>query len=71
MADKTQASYSKSVLTPSGLNGKTVTDVIVTKHGCVVAVEIKYSTGSQFIKEKQGVIEAGGTLDFGTGTVVQ
>jgi deoxyribose-phosphate aldolase len=50
------------------LSGKTVTDVVVTQHGIVTAIEIVYSTGSQFIKEKQGLVEVGGTLEWGTGT---
>jgi hypothetical protein len=70
MADKTQLIYSKSVLTPSALSSKTITDVFVHQHGSVVAVEVKFSGGSSFIKSKQGIIEAGGTIDFGTGTVV-
>jgi deoxyribose-phosphate aldolase len=47
-----------------------VTDVILTQHGSITAIEIVYSGGSQFIKEKQGVVEVGGTIEFGTGTVV-
>jgi hypothetical protein len=60
----------KSVLTPMGVSGKTITDVIVHQHGSVIAIEVLYAGGSQFVKFKQGVIEAGGTLDFGTGTIV-
>jgi hypothetical protein len=70
MATKLTATKSVSVLTPMGVNGKTVTDVIVTQHGSVIAVEVVYSGGSQFVKFKQGIIDAGGTLDFGTGTIV-
>jgi hypothetical protein len=70
MADKTQLAYSKSVLTPSGLSSKTITDVFVHQHGSVIAVEVKFSGGSQFIKFKQGIVDAGGTIDFGTGTIV-
>jgi hypothetical protein len=65
---KQECTRSKSVLTPSGLNGKTVTDVIVTQHGSVTCIEIVYSGGSQFIKEKQGLVEVGGTLEWNTGT---
>jgi hypothetical protein len=70
MATKLTATKSVSVLTPMGVNGKTITDVIVTQHGSVTAVEVVYSGGSQFVKFKQGIIDAGGTLDFGTGTIV-
>jgi hypothetical protein len=71
MANKTGAcSRTLSVLTPSGLSAKSVTDVILTQHGSITAIEIVYSGGSQFIKEKQGVVEVGGTIEFGTGTVV-
>lgn len=71
MADKkTACTKSVSVLTPSGLNAKSVTDVIVTIHGVVTAVEVVYSGGSQFIKMKQGQVDVGGTLEWGTGTLV-
>ncbi len=69
VSTKTQATTSVSVLTASGLSAKSVTDVIVTTHGAVVAIEIVYSGGSQFIKVRQGQVEAGGTLDWGTGTL--
>ena len=68
MAEKIQ---SKSVLTTSGLSAKTITDVIVTEHGSVTVVECVEAGGSHFIKFKQGVVEVGGTLEFGTGTVVK
>jgi hypothetical protein len=41
----------------------------VWKHGSVTVIEIAYSGGTSFIKERQGVIEYGGTADFGTGTI--
>lgn len=69
MADKkTACTKSVSVLAASGLSAKSVTDVVVTIHGAVTVIEIVYSTGSQFIKVKQGVVDVGGTLEFGTGT---
>jgi hypothetical protein len=67
-ATKQECTRYKSILTASGLSGKTVTDVIVTQHGIVTAIEIVYSGGSQFIKEKQGLVEVGGTLEWNTGT---
>ena len=70
MASKSQSTRSFSVLTASGLNGKTDTDVIVTQHGSVTAIEVVFSGGSVFIKERQGMVDVGGTLDFGTGTLV-
>ena len=70
MASKSQSTRSFSILTPSGLNGKTDTDVIVTQHGSVTAIEVVFSGGSVFIKERQDMVEVGGTLDFGTGTLV-
>jgi len=69
-ATKQEATRSKSALSASGLNGKTVTDVIVTQHGVVTAIEIVYSGGSQFVKERQGIVEAGGDMNWGTGTQV-
>lgn len=59
---------SASQLTPSGLSSKTVTDVFVHQHGSVNVVEIVFSGGSTFIKERQGLMEVGGTIDWGTGT---
>ena len=67
---KQECARSKSALTASGLSSKAVTDVIITQHGSVTCVEIVYSGGSQFIKTRQGVVEAGGTLEWGTGTPV-
>jgi len=57
----------KSVLSDSGLSGKTVTDITVEQHGSVTVIEVAYSGGSQFIKEKQGLVEIGGTIEWGTG----
>ena len=67
---KQDCTRSKSVLTASALAGKAVTDVIVTQHGSVNVIEIAYSGGSQFVKEKQGLVEVGGDLNWGTGTQV-
>lgn len=69
MATKQDSSRFKSVLSASGLSGKTVTDVIVTQHGSVTAIEVVFSGGSQFIKERQGMVEVGGDLNWGTGTL--
>lgn len=71
MADKkTACSKSVSVLTASGLSAKSVTDVIITWHGSVCAIEIVYSGGSQFVKVKNEVADVGGTLEWGSGTQV-
>lgn len=59
---------SASQLTASGLSSKTVTDVFCHQHGSVNVVEIVFSGGSTFIKERQGLMEVGGTIDWGTGT---
>lgn len=61
---------SASQLTASGLSGKTVTDVLITQHGSVTVIEIVYSTGSSMIKERCGLVEVGGDLNYGTGTQV-
>ena len=66
---KQECTRSKSVLAASGLSGKSVTDVIVTQHGSVTCIEVAFSGGSQFIKEKQGIVEIGGDLNWGTGTI--
>lgn len=59
---------SASLLTPSGLTSKTVTDVFIHQHGSVNCVEIVFSGGQCFVKERQGLMEVGGTIDWGTGT---
>ena len=59
---------SSSQLTTAGLSSKTVTDVFVHQHGSVTAVEIVFSGGSSFIKHRQGLVEVGGTIEWGTGT---
>ena len=59
---------SASLLTPSGLSSKTVTDVFIHQHGSVNVVEIVFSGGQCFVKERQGLMEIGGTIDWGTGT---
>lgn len=58
---------SASQLTNAGLSGKTVTDVLVHRHGSVMAFEIVFSGGSTFMKERNGHAEIGGTIDYGTG----
>ena len=70
MTSKAAVTKSVSVVSTAGLGSKTITDVIVTLHGSVTVVEVVEAGGSHFIKEKQGVIEVGGTNEFGTGTVV-
>jgi hypothetical protein len=67
---KQECTRSTSILAASGLSGKAVTDVIVTQHGSVNVIEIAYSGGSQFVKEKQGLVEVGGDLNWGTGVPV-
>lgn len=57
------------VLGPSGLNGKSITDVHISHAGNVTAIEISYSGGSTFLKVRQGQIEIGGTIEWGSGTV--
>jgi hypothetical protein len=59
---------SASLLTPSGLSAKAVTDVVLHQHGSVTCFEIVFSGGSTFLKDRQGLVEIGGTLDWGTGT---
>ena len=59
---------SASMLTPAGLSSKTVTDVFVHQHGSVTVIEIVFSGGSSFIKSRSGLVEVGGTLEWGTGT---
>jgi hypothetical protein len=65
---KQECTRSASILTASGLNAKAITDVIVTQHGIVTVIEVAFSGGSQFVKEKQGLVEVGGDLNWGTGT---
>lgn len=55
-------------LTPSGLSSKTVTNVFAHQHGSVNVFEIVFSGGQCFLKERQGLMEIGGTIEWGTGT---
>ena len=59
---------SASLLTASGLSGKTVTDVFVHQHGAVTVFEIVFSGGISFMKYRQNLAEVGGTIEWGTGT---
>jgi hypothetical protein len=61
----------KSVTTPMG-GAKTVSSMNVFQHGIVTCLEINYSdsTTYYFKVNNQGVVEAGGTLELGTGTAV-
>lgn len=59
----------KNILGDSGLSAKSITGAVVTVHGSVVAIELTYSGGSEFIKVKHGLVELGGTNEWGSGTV--
>lgn len=59
---------SASGLTASGLSAKSVTDVFAHQHGSTNVFEIVFSGGSTFLKERQGLMEIGGTIEWGTGT---
>jgi len=69
-ATKQECNRSVSALSKTALNGKSVTDVIVTQHGATTVVEVKFSTGSDYIKVNGFKVEAGGDLNWGSGTVV-
>ncbi len=71
MTQKNETQSRNSVLTLSGLNGKTITGVDAYRHGSVTAIEISFSGGSAFLKVRPGgELEIGGTLDLGSGTTV-
>jgi hypothetical protein len=55
-------------ITNAGLTSKTVTGVKVHQHGSVTVFEIVFSGGSTFLKERSGLAEVGGTIEWGTGT---
>lgn len=69
MPSKDSLPKNSSILGLSGLSGKSVTAVSAYNHGSVTVIEITYSTGSSFIKAKQGQVEVGGTNEWGTGTI--
>jgi outer membrane biosynthesis protein TonB len=69
MQKTVDATRYKSILAASGLSGLTVTDVVVTQAGSVTSIEIVTAQGSKWIKEKQGIVEVGGTIEWNTGSI--
>ena len=58
----------RNFLTQSGLNAKSVTGIDVYRLGSTTIVEINYTGGPQYLKFQHGLMEFGGTADWGTGT---
>lgn len=67
--NKDQNQNHSGILGSSGLSGKSITDIHVSRAGSVVSVEVSYSGGSTFIKMRQGQVEVGGTIEWGSGTI--
>jgi hypothetical protein len=62
-------SKTNNILGITGMSGKSITGVTALSHGIVVAFQFDYSGGPTFIKVKQGQVEIGGTVEWGTGTI--
>lgn len=60
-----------NILGVSGTSSKSITGLVITYHGSVVALNILWSGGDVFIKVKHGLVEVGGTNEWGTGTLQQ
>lgn len=71
MPSKSAVIANQNILAASGLSGKTMTGINVHSAGDVVVIEISYSGGSTFIKEKKGVVKVGGDAEWETGTQVR
>lgn len=65
---KDQTPKHSGILAASGLSAKSVTDIHVSQAGSTTSIEISFSGGSTFIKVRQGQVEVGGTIEWGTGT---
>lgn len=60
----------KSILTTSGLSGKTITGLNAYTNGSVTVIEVVAPGGTVFLKVRQGQMEVGGTAVWGTGTLI-
>jgi len=58
----------KNMLAASGLSGKTITGVDVYKLGSMTVLEINFSGGPTYVKHQHGMVDFGGTAEWGTGT---
>jgi hypothetical protein len=65
---KTGSPNRRNITTGTGLSGQSITGIDVWFHGIVTVIEITTSTGTQYIKVRQGVVEYGGTPDWDSGT---
>jgi hypothetical protein len=67
--DKQSATRVVSVTTPAGLGSKTITAVNVVQHGSVTGIEVVEGSTSHWIKSRQGLLEVGGDINWGSGTI--
>jgi hypothetical protein len=70
MPDKKESVKNTNALAVTGLSGKTFTGLSVWRHGSVDVVEITHSTGTVFVKFRQGQCEVNGDANWGTGTMI-
>jgi hypothetical protein len=70
MPDKKENHKNTNALAITGLSGKTFTGLSIWKAGAVDIVEIATSSGTQFIKFKQGLCEVNGDANWGSGTQI-
>jgi hypothetical protein len=70
MPKKEEAAKNANVLAVTGLSGKTFTGLSVWRVGSVDIVEIAHSTGTVFVKFRQGQCEVNGDANWGSGTMV-
>jgi len=70
MPKKETTAQNVNILGSSGLSGKSVTGVNAHMVADTLVIEISYSGGSTFIKERKGIVKVGGTEEWETGTVV-
>lgn len=70
MPDKKETIKNTNALAITGLSGKTFTGLSIWKAGSVDIVEITHSTGTVFVKFRQGQCEVNGDANWGTGTMI-
>lgn len=68
MADKDKNAKHQQLIGPTGLSGKSITDVQYWQEGSTHIIEISYTGGPYYLKFHKLQAEYGGTSDWGSGT---
>jgi hypothetical protein len=69
--DKAQLASNSGITGMLGIAGKTITSINAFRHGSVEVLDILCTDAVHyFIKSSSGMVEVGGTAEWGTGTKV-